>query len=199
MSAEENVSNTVSERGLMEQTAQTNNSGEPRSRRIFIAGMAASFGGMISGGSLLAEPIMQNMQNVPAKPENMHRTAIHQEVIIKASPLRIYDILLDSKKFAAMTGAPATIDPKVGGSFTMFGGLIVGRNIELVPGRLVVQAWRPTHWSAGVYSIAKFALAPKDASTLITFDHTGFPEGEYDHLEWGWNNHYWESLKKYVA
>jgi hypothetical protein len=35
------------------------------------------------------------------------------------NPHRIYDILLDSKKFTALTGAPATIDPKAGGGFSM--------------------------------------------------------------------------------
>ena len=150
-------------------------------------------------GSLLAEPRLQNMQNVPAKPENMHRTALHQEINIKANPHRIYDILLDAKKFTALTGAAATIDAKAGGGFSLFGGLIVGRNVELVPDQLIVQAWRPTHWSPGVYSMAKFALKPEGVATLVTLDHTGFPEGEFDHLEWGWNNHYWEPLKKFVS
>lgn len=196
MSSGKTRANHFPERGLMEQTI---NSVEPRSRRLFLAAMAASVGGFMHGGLLFAEPKSQAMQNLPAKPENMHRTAIHQEIIIQTNPHRIYDILLDAKQFAAMTGAPTTIDPKAGGSFTLFGGLIVGRNVELIPDQLVVQAWRPTHWSPGVYSIAKFALKQQDAATLITFDHTGFPEGEFDHLEWGWNNHYWEPMKKYVA
>lgn len=169
------------------------------SRRIFLAGMGATAGGLVLRNPTLAEATPQNTQNVPAKPENIHRTTLHQQIRINATPHRIYDILLDEKKFAALTGAPATIDPKSGGSFTLFGGLIVGRNIELIPDQLIVQAWRPTHWSPGVYSMAKFSLEPQGAATIITFDHTGFPEGEFDHLEWGWNNHYWEPLKKTVA
>jgi hypothetical protein len=47
-----------------------------------------------------------------------------------------------------------------------------------------------------VYSMAKFALSERGSFTLVVLDHTGFPEGEFDHLEWGWNNHYWEPLKK---
>ena len=30
------------------------------------------------------------------------------------------------------SGMPAEIDPKAGGAFTLFGGMIVGRNIELI-------------------------------------------------------------------
>lgn len=81
----------------------------------------------------------------------------------------------------------------------MFAGLIVGRNIELVPGARVVQAWRPGHWNPGVYSIARFELTPKGSGTTITFDHTGFPEGEFDNLLSGWNGHYWEPLAKYLT
>ena len=81
----------------------------------------------------------------------------------------------------------------------MFGGLIVGRNIEIVPSQRVVQAWRPTHWEPGVYSIVKFDMRPSGDSTTVVLDHTGFPEGEFDHLEFGWHAHYWEPLKKFFA
>jgi len=81
----------------------------------------------------------------------------------------------------------------------MFGGLIVGRTIELVPGQRIVQAWRPTHWDPGVYSIVHFEFKPRAAETTLSFDHTGFPAGEYDALDWGWSHHYWEPLKKFLA
>jgi uncharacterized protein YndB with AHSA1/START domain len=54
--------------------------------------------------------------------------SIRQEVIIKASPERIYDALLDAKRFSEFTGgAPAEIDSKPGGAFSCFGGMITGR------------------------------------------------------------------------
>jgi activator of HSP90 ATPase len=183
----------------MEQRAMLTALQESRSRRRFIAGAATFVGTLLRGFSLFGEPRLQSPQNVPAKNENSHRTTLHQEITIKTPPERIYGILLDSKKFATVTGAPATIDSNAGGSFSMFGGLIVGRNIELVPSQLIVQAWRPTHWSTGVYSIVKLVLEHQGSATLVTLDHTGFPEGEFDHLEWGWNHHYWEPLKLFVA
>jgi activator of HSP90 ATPase len=81
----------------------------------------------------------------------------------------------------------------------MFGGQIVGRNVELVPGQRIVQAWRPTHWDPGIYSIAAFVFQPKAGGTLVVLDHKGFPEGDFDHLEWGWHDHYWEPLKKFLS
>jgi activator of HSP90 ATPase len=94
---------------------------------------------------------------------------------------------------------PAEIDPKAGGAFTTFGGQIEGRTVELVANQRVVQAWRPTHWDPGVYSIVRFELKPQGAGAIVVLDHTGFPEGDFDHLTWGWNAHYWEPLKKFFA
>jgi activator of HSP90 ATPase len=161
--------------------------------------MAMTFGTLATGTPLFAAPRPQNMQKVPGKPENLHRTSLHQVVDIEASPQRVYQALLDSKTFATFTGAPAVIEPNIGGGFSMFGGLIVGRNVELVPNQRIVQAWRPTHWDPGVYSIVKFEFKARDSMTTVILDHSGFPEGEYDHLERGWTNHYWEPLKKFVG
>jgi activator of HSP90 ATPase len=126
-------------------------------------------------------------------------TYLHQEIPIKASPQRIYEVLLDSKQFAAFTGLGADIDPKAGGAFSMFGGLIVGRNVELVPDQRIVQAWRPANWDPGVYSMVKFELKAHGSGATVVLDHTGFPEGDFAHLDPGWYERYWEPLKKYLA
>lgn len=168
-------------------------------RRRAIAGLATAITGLIAGFKVWGESARQSIKEAPSTSANQKRTALHQEVELRAGPDRIYETLLDSKKFATFTGAPATIDSTPGGSFSVFGGLIVGRNIETVPSERLVQAWRPTRWGPGVYSIVKFELRPDKASTIVVLDHTGFPEGEFDHLEFGWQSHYWEPLKKYLS
>jgi uncharacterized protein YndB with AHSA1/START domain len=125
---------------------------------------------------------------------------IHQEVVIKAPPQRVYDALTDAKRFSAFTGgAPAEISREAGGAFTCFGGMIQGRQIELVPGQRIVQAWRAGNWSPGVYSIVRFDLQDTGGQTRLVFEHTGFPEDQGEHLASGWNQMYWEPLKKYLA
>lgn len=166
------------------------------SRGKIISRSAIIIVGLVTGSVLFAMPLQQSAKEAPGTSANEKRTALHQEIELKASPQRIYELLLDSKQFAVVTGLPADIDPKAGGALTMFGGLIVGRNIELVPNQRIVQAWRPTHWDPGVYSVVKFELKPKGPGTLLVLDHTGFPEGSYDSLSSGWYSHYWEPLKK---
>jgi activator of HSP90 ATPase len=170
-------------------------------RRQAIAGAVIAFGG-VSASSLAwarAQQPASAMKEAPSKPENQARTTIHEEVMFDASPQRIYEALLNSKQFAAFSGMPADIDAKAGGAFSMFGGMIVGRNVELVAKVRVVQAWRPTHWDPGAYSIVKFELKEKGAGSTLVLDHRGFPEGEFDSLEAGWKAHYFERLKKYLT
>src|SRR5260370_19744254 len=71
---------------------------------------------------------------------------IHQEVDFKAPPARIYETLLDAKRFSAFTNLPAEIQPESGGSFKLFDGHIEGRNIELALNQRIVQAWREISW-----------------------------------------------------
>ena len=125
---------------------------------------------------------------------------IHQEVVFKASPKRLYDALTDAKQFSKFTGgAPTEISTEVGGAFSCFGGMIVGRNLELLQNQRIVQAWRVGNWEPGVYSIIRFEFKEHRDGTRLVLDHTGFPEDNRDHLDAGWASNYWEPLKKYLA
>jgi activator of HSP90 ATPase len=126
--------------------------------------------------------------------------SIHQQVMFKLPPDRIYAALLDEKQFSAMTGGlPARIDPHEGGAFSLFGDQITGRTIQLVPNARIVQAWRSGSWDAGVFSIARFELSASASGTKLVLDHTGFPIGQAAHLAEGWKGHYWAALQRLDA
>jgi activator of HSP90 ATPase len=125
---------------------------------------------------------------------------IRQEVTFKASPDRVYDILISSEQFSKATGgAPTNINKEEGGTFSCFGGMILGRNIELVPNKRIVQAWRVANWEEGVYSIVKLELKEQGSETVLVLDHSGFPEGQSEHLSSGWYTNYWEPIEKLLA
>ena len=173
-------------------------------RRQMIIGAAMTFGGFALGLTKARA----------AAGEEISRTAesIHQETIFSAGRNRIYEALTDTKQFNEITKIAAVKDPgislekvpteisrEVGGTFTLFGGIILGRHIELVPNTRIVQAWRVVNWAPGVYSVVKFELAEQGTGTKIVFDHTGFPKGDAEHLATGWKAHYWEPLAKFLA
>jgi activator of HSP90 ATPase len=148
----------------------------------------------------------------PAHPtEEISHTAeaIHQENLFKGSRKRVYEALTDTKQFdklVRLSGIseqlgtkPTEISREVGGTFSIFGGHIIGRQLELVPDERIVQAWRVVDWDPGYYSIAEFVLMEQGSSTRIVFDHTGIPKGSAEHLASGWKEHYWDTLEKYLA
>ncbi|MFC0272974.1 SRPBCC domain-containing protein [Metabacillus herbersteinensis] len=124
---------------------------------------------------------------------------IKQEKLFKETPQKIYQALIDSAQFSQVTGgAPTEISSESGGAFSLFGGMIYGRNIELISNVRMVQAWRAGNWEEGVYSIVKIELKEKGEETLLELTHTGFPEGQGEHLSTGWEENYWGPLKKYL-
>jgi activator of HSP90 ATPase len=132
--------------------------------------------------------------------------SIHQESTLQASPQRVYQLLTDAAQFAAATGRPAELEPAEGAAFSIFGGYIQGRQIELVPGQRVVQAWRGSDWPAGAFSLVRFTLTDIGGQTRLTVDHDAYPEGASpmysswrEHLAANWPVFYFEPFARYFA
>ena len=134
---------------------------------------------------------------VPTAEDHSKSIKIHQEVDFSTEAKQLYEALLDTSKFTAFSGRPAEIKGEVGGACSLFGGHIIARNLELIPNKRIVQAWRVVTWPEGVYSIARFDFKAQGSGTHLVFEHTGFPEGLHDHLAEGWEQNYWALLKKY--
>jgi len=167
-------------------------------RRHAIAGIVAAMGGLAAGSAAWGAGREEAAAAQNTTPENL-LTSLHQEIGVQANAARIYDALLDSKLFGMFTGMPAQIEREAGGAFSTFGGMISGRNVELVPNERIVQAWRPGSWAQGVYSIVRFELKAQGSKTVIVLDHTGFPPGNFSHLDPGWHQRYWDPLIKFLA
>jgi activator of HSP90 ATPase len=174
----------------------------PATRREVIAGVSVAVGGLA----------LHKAEAAPSGEISRACESIHQEIDLRAERDRVYSALIDPVQFQKLilvSGAvksgmvkptkPAEIDARPGGSFSLFGGHISGRILELVPPERIVQAWRPADWAAGVYSIVRFELFQKGAGTRLVFDHTGFPVGQAEHLATGWKGNYWEPLEAVLA
>jgi uncharacterized protein YndB with AHSA1/START domain len=120
---------------------------------------------------------------------------IRQSVTFKASPRAVYEALVDSRRHAKFTGAPARISRKPGGSFTAYGSYLSGVNLELVPGRRIVQFWRSDNWPKFHYSTVTFDLKPVRGGTRLTFVQVGVPDRDYRDKKSGWITHYWRPMK----
>ena len=129
----------------------------------------------------------------------MAKEKISQIVEFNTSASKIYEILTKEDLFGSLSGAPTKIDAKEGGSFSLFGGMITGKNLTLLLGKKIVQDWRVKLWPEGTSSIVTFELTEKSGITTLTMEHVGFPADAKQGLADGWDKNYWEPIKNKIA
>lgn len=119
--------------------------------------------------------------------------------VIPASPESIYDAWLDSEGHSRMTGSPAQVTAHVGGSFDAWDGYISGKNLQLEPGKRIVQSWRGSSYkdSDGDSQI-DVSFEPVEGGTKITLTHSNVPDDQGSH-EPGWTTHYFDPMKKHFG
>jgi len=127
-------------------------------------------------------------------------STITQTIQVNASPEEVYDVLMDSKKHAKVTGSPARISTEVGGKFTAWDGYIFGKNLDLKPGKKIVQEWTTTAWPKGYPpSRLEIALTKKAGGTELRMVHSKVPAEQRDDYAAGWRSYYWEPLDAYFG
>lgn len=125
---------------------------------------------------------------------------IVQKIEFKASPKELYELYMDAKKHSLITDHKAVMSRKVGGSFSVYGGSIKGKNLFLIPGKIIVQTWRINEFSkSDMDSILMLTFEPIQGGTELTMVHANVPDKEAKPLAKGWQDYYWKAWKKYLA
>ena len=141
---------------------------------------------------------MANMNNIGWNCNGMKLSRITQTTTIPASPSNVYGAYMDSRKHAEFTGDEAVIDATVGGKFRLGDGYISGTNLELVPGKRIIQEWTTTEWPDGYPpSLLTITLVRKGTGTLLKMVHSRVPSEQRDYYAEGWKTYYWKPLKAY--
>jgi uncharacterized protein YndB with AHSA1/START domain len=124
---------------------------------------------------------------------------IKQRVKFKAAPAAVYKVLADSKTHRAVTGVDATISTKIGGTFSVGADEVTGVNVDLVPARRIVQAWRHRRFPEGIFSMAAVTLTPTaDGGTDLVLTHRGVPKDLIPETEQSWRDRYWSRIKAHL-
>jgi len=119
---------------------------------------------------------------------------------LPVAPEALYRAWLDSRAHSALTGAEASVQPGVDGVFYAWDGYITGANLELEPGRRILQSWRTSEFPEGhPPSLLEVLLDPDAGGTRITLRHTDIPEGQADAYEQGWEEHYFVPMRTYFV
>jgi activator of HSP90 ATPase len=125
---------------------------------------------------------------------------LHQKVSFTASPSTLFNVYLDSKKHGAAIDDKVTISRKVGARFTAFNGMLRGRNLVIVPNRMIVQSWRAKSWKKNdPDSILILLFHGAGRSGQIELIHVGMPDYDSLPIKKGWMKYYWTPWKKYLT
>lgn len=119
--------------------------------------------------------------------------------VIPASPDEIYSAWLSTDGHTEMTGGEAHASDDPGAEFDAWDGYISGKNLELEPGKRIVQSWRTSQFEAGEPdSQIELTLEAVDGGTRVTLHHTSVPD-DGDHYRTGWQDHYFDPMKGFFG
>ena len=125
--------------------------------------------------------------------------AIQQSVRFPVPPEELFDTYLDAKRHAAVTGGKVSIAARAGGKFTAFDGMILGRNLVIVPKRLIVQAWRSAQWKDDdLDSILTLLFSATAGGGRIDLFHVNVPAHDHEGVTEGWKKYYWRPWREYL-
>lgn len=122
------------------------------------------------------------------------------EAVIPAEPARVFAAWMDTKEHGAFTGAPALVEPWVGGRFTAHDGYLHGITLQLEPGKRIVQSWRSTEFPPGSPDSRIYVdLEPAAGGTRLRIKHVDVPLGQSRLYKPGWEKSYFKSMVKYFV
>lgn len=95
-----------------------------------------------------------------------------------------------------MTGAPAKTSAKARGKWSAWGGAIQGRNLLIVPGKMIVQAWRSSVFrKSEPDSILVLTFSKAKGGGRIDLVHVNVPSYDHKGVREGWPKYYWKPWK----
>lgn len=115
--------------------------------------------------------------------------------IIPATPEEIYLALTHPGTLQLWTGDQVEMSTEVGSEFSLWDGSIVGKNLEFVEGKKIVQQWYFGDQEAE--SIVTIKLHPDKEGTSVELRHINIPDEEFDNITEGWNESYFGSLREF--
>ncbi len=125
---------------------------------------------------------------------------IQQTITFPVAPEKLFDMYMNPKIHAAITGGPVTISRTAGTRFRAFNGMVLGKTLQVVPKRLIIQSWRGKNWkSEDLDSTLVISFWPDKEGGRVELTHVNVPEHDYNGVTEGWEKYYWKPWREYLA
>lgn len=115
--------------------------------------------------------------------------------IIPAPPEDVYLALTNPNTIQLWSGEEAEMSTEAGSEFSLWDGSIVGKNLEFIDGKKVVQQWYFGEQSTD--SIVTIILHPHQEGTSVELKHTNIPDEDFDDIVDGWKENYFGSIREF--
>ena len=120
---------------------------------------------------------------------------------IKATAQDIFTALTNPLTIEVWSGASAVMQPIAGTEFSLWDGDITGINLEIEPGKKIVQEWYfedEEGVPADEKSIVTIKLFDEGTSTDVELLHINIPDEAFENIVDGWDKYYFKPLKELV-
>jgi activator of HSP90 ATPase len=111
---------------------------------------------------------------------------------LNASPEDIYNVLTNPLMIEIWTGEPVVMSTEPGSDFSMWDGVISGKNIEFEENKLIVQEWD----FGDEKSTVTIKLHPSGTGTSVEVRQVNIPDEAYVNIVSGWDEEYFGNLNQ---
>lgn len=118
---------------------------------------------------------------------------IEQKYEMNATPEQVFDALVNPDTIQIWSGDEAKMGPEVGDTFTLWGGQMFGKNLEVVKNKKLVQEWCYDQWDTP--SKVTFTIKAKGKKTIVELLHEDVPEKSFKSINEGWDAYYLGAMK----
>lgn len=115
--------------------------------------------------------------------------------LISADPEEVYLALTNPATLQLWTGERAEMSTDPGSEFSLWEDSIVGKNLEFIHGKKIVQQWY--FGDQETESIVTIILHPHKQGTSVELRHTNIPDDDYNQIRRGWDENYFGSLAEF--
>lgn len=115
--------------------------------------------------------------------------------ILNATPEEVYIALTNPFTINLWTNEEAIMSTEPGSEFSILSGSIVGKNIEFIANKKIVQEWY--FGDEEPASIVTIKLHDHKEGTSFELVHTNIPDEVYDDISNGWDENYIGNLREF--
>lgn len=117
--------------------------------------------------------------------------------IINASSEEVYLALTNPFTIELWTGEKAEMSTEPNSEFSILDGSLVGRNLEFIENKMIVQEWYFGEENPENPSIVTIKLHKDEEGTSVELRHTNIPDEAFYDIVDGWNHVYFKGLRDF--